>query len=653
MQPKVHEISSDPSLISKVFSFTSAVSRPFLSSSSPLTAAPSASSPSGLDSSSSASTPPPVRVVGDRSTYILHNKKVDPLCLGKLDELSCVNPQCRKDMLCARRYIQDADLFRKALSHLRHGADGCPQTKVKDSFVDELIANDRISEIPRKLVQGYVEFFVVPEDFKMRFRAIREPRAVNAIFGKETLLGIEFPRKHEICDLVNHGSHVAAFDFASYYDQFLYDFDVSRFFCFRRGQRYFRTHRLCMGQRQGCDIGQTTTLFLLDFEGRRCKKVFAYIDNVIFVGSKEDVLHDSKIFLERCAFANVTVNETEEITKNGLESMVSTSIEWCGISLDFTNKTAKLSDKTLKKLELSWMNRANWTNRQFAAHIGLLFWTWGIIEVPLFNYYSLLKFISCISTRMQQDESLWDSPCHVHLSALPALEHWTNLAFANVPRVVKVSSKPSWLICTDASAWGWGYRAFNYATGEIRRFGAEWSSADKKAYFSIKDGHKRSVYAEPRAVDKALRHLFSANEPSTGISLIDAAKDMLPPGAAPEERVKICIATDNVATQCTLNAGFASRSYDINETIKSIKERFPESHFDIDVYFVPGKFNPGDKPSRGLKDDVNAITGKNVDDDYLRRLAGFGLPGTKNFAGSFTAAADSFAGRFGPDSSAS
>jgi hypothetical protein len=609
---------------------------------------------SPLLSPASATTTPstaPAPVPGDRSTYTIHNKAPEPISFKDLDSLPCVHAKSRSDMLTARRYITDASLYRDALDHLKLNADGCPPTKIKDAFLEELAAKRSITEIDRKNVKGHVEFFVVPEDSKARFRAIREPRAANAAFGKDTLLGIEFPKKGDICDLVNCGSHAAAFDFTGYYDQFFYDEEVSHYFCFRKGQRYFRTNRLCMGQRNGCDIGQSTTIFLLDFEGRRCK-TYAYIDNVIFVGSKEDVLHDSKIFLERCRIGNVTVNEASDIQAKGLDAMVVTSLEWCGVSLDFTNKTAKLINKTLKKLELSWLNRANWTNRQFAAHIGLLFWTWGIIDVSLYKYYSLLKFISCVSTRMQQDETRWDEPCQIHLSALPALEDWTNIAFANQPRHVKRSSAPSWLVCTDASAWGWGYRAFNYSTGEIRRYGERWSEADKKAYFSFADGHKRSVYAEPRAVHRSLLHLFSNKHPNTSISFVDAAKDMLPPGAAPDERVKICVATDNSATQCTLNSGFASRSFDINRTIEDIKSVFPDTHFDIDVYFVPGKFNPGDKPSRGLKDDVNANTGTNVDDDNLRRLAGFGLLATKNFAGSLLPT-ESFAGRSGPEFRAS
>lgn len=597
---------------------SSAVSSSFLSSPSPINPSSSSSAPSVP----SGARP---RVIGDTDTYILHNKPVSLLDFNALDALPNTDAKLRENMISMRRYIHDDELIGAGLRHLNRTAEGCPHTSVRDDFIDELLTTGHITEISRREVKGWVKYFVIPEHFKMRYRSIRETADLNSVFGPESLCGIEFPKKEDICNLVLEGSHALALDMMAWYDQFSYTKKVSEYLCFRKGNRYFRQNRLCMGQRQGCDIGQTTTLFLLDFEGRRCKKVYAYIDNVIFVGSKEDVLHDAAKFLERCKIANATINEAAEIAEKGLEAMVSTSLDWCGVSLDFTNKTAKLIDKTIKKLELSWLSRTSWTYRQFSAHIGLLFWTWGIIDIPLYSFYSLLKFISAASIRMQEKhDTEWDTPCNVPMSAMPALEKWTQLAFENTPRQVKRSSSPAWLVCTDASAWGWGYRAFNYATGEIRRYGQQWSREDKAGLFSIKDGHKRSVYAEPRAVQRSLFHLFSSVQPATSISFVDAAKDLLPPNSAPEERVKIFVATDNSATQATLNAGFASRSYDINQTITEIKRRFPDSHFDIDVYFVPGKFNPGDKPSRGLKDDVNAITGKNVDDENLRRMAGFG-----------------------------
>ena len=588
----------------------------------------SPSSPSLPSPSQTPSSPPPPEsqthspalkpIVGDRSTYFLHDKKVSTLSFDNLDALTNVDEKIRSNMLSAREFLTDESRYEKKLPH--RTAIGCPNSKVRQPFVDQLEQSGSITRIHRSQVRGHVNFFTVAEDFKTRFRPIRETKDINDTFGPESLLGIEFPRKSDIIDLVHQGSHAAAFDFSAYYDQFRYDPAVSKFLCFKKGNKFYQQNRLCMGQRHGCDIAQTTTLFLLDFKGRRCK-VYAYIDNVIFVGSREDVIHDSKIFIERCRAAEVTLNEKRDIEKHGIEQFAVTSLDWCGISLDFAKKSVKLIDKTVTKVKMSWSNRSNWTYRQLAAHIGLLFWSYGIIDIPVHNYYSLLKFISHVSTITQADESLWDQQCSIFPSAMPALQQWTDLCLDNSPRSVKTSSTPKWYVCTDASAWGWGYRAFNYSTGEVRRFGRPWSRMDKATLFSMKDGHKRSVYAEPRAVVYSLTHLFDSTSPKTAINFIDAAKDLLPEGAAETERIKICVATDNTATLHTFNKGFATRSFDINRTIQDLKTHFPDSHFDIDVSFVPGRINPGDKPSRGLTDNVNAVTGQNCDDEHLRRLA--------------------------------
>jgi len=67
--------------------------------------------------------------------------------------------------------------------------------------------------------------------------------------------------------------------------------------------------------------------------------------------------------------------------------------------------------------------------------------------------------------------------------------------------------------------------------------------------------------------------------------------------------------------------GFASRSYEINSSIKRLRDQFPQEKFDFEFCFVPGNMNPADKPSRGQA-DANAKHGTNADIDNLRRLAG-------------------------------
>lgn len=370
----------------------------------------------------------------------------------------------------------------------------------------------------------------------------------------------------------------------------------------------------------------------MDFPGRRCKKAFAYIDNVIFVGSREDVEHDAREVIRRCKLANVTLNEADVIERDGMSACIQQKGEWCGVYLDFVSKEVRLIDKTVLKIELSWSNRDNWTYRQFAAHIGLLFWSWGIIEIPVYNCYSLLKFISATSKKLQDDESLWDTPCSVFSSTLPALEAWTKLGLANKPRKIKPSSDPVWFLCTDASAWGWGYRAFTYLTGEIRSFGQAWTREQLTQVLAHgnMDAIKHSVYAEPLAIDYSLCHLLDKRSPAK-IQLAQSSADLADHPL--QVRMKIGVATDNSSAQHTMNRGFASRSFDINAAIAALRTAFPESDFDIDISFVPGHMNPADKPSRGKleeNDNINnsinnnssASTGHNADHDNLRRLAG-------------------------------
>ena len=558
----------------------------------------------------------------DPATFKLHQKRTGIIDRDALYALDNTNATVRDEMIETHQMLHNVNLYKDNLP--ARSAKGCPQTSIPQRHVDTLVEFDNVTQIKRSDVRGWVNLFTIMEFFKKRFRPIRETVDFNKVFGKDTLLDIVFPSKKDICELVLHGSHFAAFDFSAYYDQFEYENGISNFLCFRKGNKYFKTNRLCMGQRHACQIAQTTTLFLLDFPGRRCKKVYAYIDNVIFVGSKEDVLHDSREFIRRCKIANLTLNEADIIESQGIESCVEQSGEWCGVSLDFVNKEVKLIQKTRLKIKVSIENISQWTYRQFAAHIGLLFWCWGIVEIPLYNYYSLLKFISTSSRKLQQDESLWDTPCQLDPSAVPALQQWTKLCLENKPRKITPSSRPQWFLCTDASAWGWGYRAFNYATGEIRSYGEAWKQWQiNKIYDSgAADKMKHSVYAEPLAVYCSLCHLLKGTDDKSKINFARACDDISFGGT--EVRMKIGVATDNSAAQHTINRGFASRSFDINVAIKKLKEAFPESEFDIDISFVPGHMNPADGPSRGLlsanSDDVKYYNNNHNYDNNINTM---------------------------------
>jgi hypothetical protein len=126
--------------------------------------------------------------------------------------------------------------------------------------------------------------FRVPEPSKQRWRPIKHTFLANDALGKETLQPCHLPSKAEICNLVHAGDCMIAFDFSSYFDSFEYAEDVSRLFCFRHKGKFFRLRSLAMGQRQAVEVAQSATELLIDFP--KTSRALAYIDNVIFVGSR-------------------------------------------------------------------------------------------------------------------------------------------------------------------------------------------------------------------------------------------------------------------------------------------------------------------------------------------------------------------------------
>lgn len=530
--------------------------------------------------------------------FPIHVKEVSRINYSALEKLSITRPQNLDNWFSDKRYLVDASMYAERLSSC--DLDYLPSTKISKENVERLAEFGVTREVPPSDVRGFVKMFTVLELHKRRHRPIKYTYQANDVFGKETLRKLKFPTKKEICEFSLHGSHFAAFDFAAYYDQFVYDPEVGKFFCFKKGKKVYALNVLAMGQRQAVQTAESATTLILDFPGRRCKVVRSVIDNVIFVGSYEDVLHDSKIFLQRCKEVNAALNDIEEIELKGPDFYIKTSDDWCGVRIDSEKKTASLTKKTVDKLTVSWNNRKSWSWRNFAAHVGLLFWTWGILDIPISSFHPLLNFISSTSRLLQEDISLWDAPANIFNSVWPNLTEWTSLALANRPRQVKPSSNLKVYVVTDASAWGWGYVAFDPESGSIQSYGQRWSKEQLSKIFSRRVNKiKKSVYSEPLAILNSLHHLLKSDSPKQ--FQITGRDDV---------RTRVHVATDNSAAHHTFNRGFATRSLDINNLIESVRAAFPDSGFDITYSYIPGYRNPADVFSRGKASTVSMMSGK-------------------------------------------
>jgi hypothetical protein len=409
--------------------------------------------------------------------------------------------------------------------------------------------------------------FTVPELSKKRLRPIKHTFVANKALGKETLLPCPLPTKQQICNLVHHGEVMVSFDFASYFDAFRYSDEVSKLFCFRHANRLYRLKTLAMGQRQAVEVAQAATELLIDFP-KSCRAL-AYIDNVIFVGSRDQVLRDASEFVRRVRLVGGTLNDASD----NLEALFSHAGDWCGVALDLSSKSVKLTDKILLKLQTSFARCSDWSLRNFAAHVGLLFWAWGILDIPMPEFFPLLRFVSKVGRELlDAPESAWDQRADIWPSALPSLHRWTELALANLPRPVPSVSEPEWLMEVDASAWGWGYFALNRESGEVRMHGEPWSPRMRSLH-----GEKflRSTFAEPHGIHNALCHLLSTKGPR-----------------------RVRVGTDSSVASASFTRGFNTHSFDINEVLRANRAAFGP-HFVIEFLHVPGTKNVADSLSRG------------------------------------------------------
>jgi hypothetical protein len=370
--------------------------------------------------------------------------------------------------------------------------------------------------------------------------------------------------------LVNSGTHMAQHDLAGWFDQIPYAPNIARRFCFRFNNVCYSLTCLAMGARCSVHVASAFTWRLLDF--KRCsKEVRIVIDNVIFVGSREDVIADSIEFRRRCAAAGAVLNDLHVPA----EELAAQQGEWCGVALDFTNKTVALTEKSITRTKLSWSLREHWTWRGFQACVGLLFWSYGILDVSVHEKVAFLRFLSRVSSNLQERPDLWDAPAKVWPSAMHDMEEWVKRIEKNKPRHVPVHVDPEWIIATDASRWGWGYVATNVATHEVRTYGACWSDEMQQLHG---DRLGASTFAEPHAVINAIAHVFT-----------------------PRDKIRrIRIATDNSATMYSFNRGFSTHVEHLNTCIGHLEHmRKQLGDMQVELTFIKGESNPSDGPSRG------------------------------------------------------
>ena len=493
-----------------------------------------------------------------------------------------------------------------------------PRARYKSAWMKRLLECNVVAPIDPLHIRGHVNMFVVPEAAKKRFRSIKHTEMINVHCGRETLTPCSFPTKSDIFSCVADGDYFIALDFAAYYDQFELSDEVSSRMCFSHNGKFYRLKTLAMGQRQAVEIANSATQRMIDFP-RRSTFCHSIIDNVIFVGKRDDVVHDAWVFVSRCKQVMATLNEidVQTATLADVAKLARREGDWAGIHIDLDKKSVALTDKAVAKTLASWNNRSNWTWRDYAGHIGLLFWAWRILDIPMAELFDVLRFNSFVGRLMtsrqpppRQDgtypkNAAWDERASIANAVLPLLTSWTFLVATNRPRTVRPAAAPQLLIECDSSGIGYGYTCLHVASGEVFSWGAPWTD-DDRAIHGAKLG--KSVYSEPLGIRNCLRHVTHR---------------------LPSVRI-IAVGTDNTVAEASFNRGFNSHSFHINRCVRLLECELPNAHYSLTFKYIPGDENLGDGPSRGGStcklDRVEVV-------DRLRRHLGFSaelVPGSSS-----------------------
>jgi hypothetical protein len=323
-----------------------------------------------------------------------------------------------------------------------------------------------------------------------------------------------------------------------------------------------------MGQRHAVAVAQGATNVLLSFPLPNGVSTQSCIDNVRFVGPKDGVVQAAAIFVRRCRSVGVTINELPNASEDAsLRQLVHQRGDWLGAEYDYAAGSQRVAAKSMKKLAASWGRRAEWTHRQYAAHMGLLFFTASVLRSPLASFYEAIKQLRLRSAALSHDDSLWSKQVHMSPGELESLTRWTDHASANAwTKCLSLSPVHRFLI-TDASGWGWGAMLVDTKVGSLKSHGQAWTLNDKETVDT-----EASTSAEPEAILRALKHFFHPAESGT-----------------------VAVLTDSTTARYALGKGY-SPSFAVNAIAARVRASFPNLR--LEMHHIAGVSNPVDGLSR-------------------------------------------------------
>ena len=443
----------------------------------------------------------------DPNNWPLHVKHVSPIDIDQVAQLPCVHDDTQVFFKRAARWLKDPQLY----SSETLGAPNIRRTLYTTAQIREMIDIKirRYSEADEGPPLAGLLGFPRAEHFKRRLRPLFAPDT-NRSLDAATLQKLRYKSRADVRDDIHAGPYCVQLDMRSYYDQFTLADEVARAFVFRHGKELYCLRTLAMGQRQACEVAQGTTWVLVDFARPPTVRVTTCIDNIRFVGPRDDVIAAVKTFLTRCRRVGAQLNEVPDgvdIDSFDVDTIAETSGVFLGEMYDYDKKTVAVSPKTHQKLELC-RNRLRdaattpLSVRQIATHIALLFYTAPTLGINLAKYFNALRYYRALSTLLAADPQMWNSQSIPQMPTTVANEfaEWTDLTLQNTPLRVPTpqerATQSTLTIITDASAWGCAAIAIDSENGTCQTLRQQWHPEEAGMM-------EASSVAEPEAIWRA------------------------------------------------------------------------------------------------------------------------------------------------------
>ena len=488
----------------------------------------------------------------------IHAKDVEVITLEEMDKLAKESTSAlQDDWELAKRFLNDPTMYSntRALPDDRHRAFSA----LSDSDMEKLYSLGHWKPFSGTPL-GYTHVFLVPEPWKNRWRVISHTLSVNRDEA-DNVPPVHLPSLNDVRASVFKGSYAACVDMAQCFCQFELGEKVRPYFVIATKHGYASLGRLAMGQRQSCFIAQTALTLILGNPVPGVHKL-GYIDNGKFTGEKDAIVAELEVMKNNAKRVNATF--TEFMNDRPLDELVSNIVEYLGLRLDHSTKKVQLTQKVLEKLKLSLLSYTSWSVRQWSNHVSILLYTYFALRYKLGEHEEILKTWARVQSEAYANESLWEQPA----SGLPDLTRWTNERLDNEWIEVKVETKPSFTLITDASSTGWCGILISNKSGEYTIAYGKWTRFDGLS----KEELRQSSMTEPLGIYKA-------------------AKTLIYDGS----RITVDLVGDNMGTVKIINKGFSTRSK------YSVMQQLQRDYKTVEfvAHHIAGTDNPADGPSRG------------------------------------------------------